>query len=78
MADGLANVYFDSAASHFLYRPEVFNAVKGLVGVERMLMGSDYPLLRAHRLVAQIEESGLSGEDRAAILGGNAERLLAG
>ena len=76
VAESLANVYFDSAASPFLYRPEVFSAVKGLVGVERILMGSDYPLLRASRLVAQAEESGLVGDDLAAILGGNAERLL--
>jgi hypothetical protein len=76
VSESLANVYFDSAASPFLYRPEVFGSVKGLVGVERILMGSDYPLLRARRLVTQVEESGLSEDDMAAILGGNAERLL--
>ena len=76
VAESLANVYFDSAASPFLYRPEVFESVKGLVGVERILMGSDFPLLRASRLVTQVEESGLSQDDKAAILGGNAEKLL--
>ena len=76
VAEGLANVYFDSAASPFLYGPEVFSSVKGLVGVERILMGSDFPLLRARRLVTQVEESELSGDEKAAILGGNAKRLL--
>ena len=76
VAESLANVYFDSAASPFLYRPEVFESVKGLVGVERILMGSDFPLMRASRLVTQVEESGLSEDDKAAILGGNAEKLL--
>ncbi|MCH8060881.1 MAG: amidohydrolase [Chloroflexi bacterium] len=76
VAEGLANVYFDSAASPFLYRPEVFGSVKGLIGAEHILMGSDFPLLRARRLLTQVEESGLSEDDKAAILGGNAERLL--
>ena len=76
VAEGLANVYFDSAASPFLYRPEVFESVKALAGVERILMGSDFPLMRASRLVTQVEESGLSEDDKAAILGGNAEKLL--
>ena len=76
VAQGLANVYFDSAASPFLYRPEVFGSVKGLIGTEHILMGSDFPLLRARRLLTQVEESGLPEDDKAAILGGNAERLL--
>ena len=76
VSESLANVYFDSAASPYLYRQEVFSSVVGLVGVEHILMGSDYPLLRARRLVKQIEESGLSGDYVAAVLGGNAERLL--
>ncbi|MCH7654076.1 MAG: amidohydrolase, partial [Chloroflexi bacterium] len=40
------------------------------------LMGRDFPLMRASRLVTQVEESGLSEDDKAAILGGNAEKLL--
>ena len=37
------NVYFDTAASPFLYRPEIFSAVVGLVGSEQILFGTDYP-----------------------------------
>ena len=35
----IRNVYFDTAASPFLYRPEVFATVVGLVGADRVLFG---------------------------------------
>ena len=73
---GLANVYFDTAASPFLYTPEVFTVVAGLVGAGRILLGSDYPLLRPSRLLKQIEESAMSQTDKQAITRGNAATLL--
>ena len=76
VARALENVYFDSAASPFLYSPQVFSTVASLVGAERILLGSDYGLLRPRRLIRQARESGLSAKDIAAILGGNAARLL--
>ena len=74
--DGLANVYFDTAASPFLYMPSVFETVAGLVGADKILLGSDFPLLRAKRLLAQLDESGLSSTDAEAVKGENAARLL--
>ncbi len=76
VADSLTNVYFDTAASPFLYTPHVFSTVAGLVGANKILMGSDFPLLRARRLVRQIEQSTLSDAEKEAVLGGNAARLL--
>ena len=78
VADALANVYFDTAASPFLYDASVFPTVASLVGPHRILLGSDYPLLPAHRLIAQTRQSVESADDLAAILGGNAERVLKG
>ena len=74
--EALANVYFDTAASPFLYTPDVFETVARLVGADKILMGSDYSLLRARRLIRQVAESGLSDADKDAVLGGNAARLL--
>jgi predicted TIM-barrel fold metal-dependent hydrolase len=76
VAEGLRNVYFDTAASPFLYRAEVFETVVDLVRADRVLLGSDYPLLRTGRLMRQIEDSSLSGDDKKAIVSGNAIRLL--
>ncbi len=76
VADVLANVYFDTAASPFLYTPDVFPTVASLAGARRILLGSDYPLLRARRLIEQARASVPNADDLAAMLGGNAERLL--
>ena len=76
VAEGLSNVLFDTAASPFLYRPAVFESVASSIGVDRVLMGSDYPLVRVRRLIHQIDESSLSDADKLAIKGGNAARLL--
>ena len=74
--EALANVYFDTAASPFLYDRRVFEAGVGLVGVGRILLGSDYPLLQASRLLRQIKKAGLPEGEKEAIRGGNAGRLL--
>lgn len=76
VAESLANVYFDTAASPFLYTPQVFEIVARLVGANKILLGSDFSLLRARHLLRQVEESGLSDVDKQAITHGNAERLL--
>ena len=74
--ESLSNVYFDSAASPFLYSASVFPTVAALAGSGRVLLGSDYPLLRARRLIDEARRTVASEDDLAAILGGNAERLL--
>ena len=76
VAAALENVYFDTAASPFLYTPAVFDTVAGLVGARKILLGSDYALLRPRRLTAQVRSSGLSASQQAAVMGGNAARLL--
>ena len=76
VAEALKHVYFDTAASPFLYTPEVFPVVARLLGPKGILFGSDYPLLKPERLLRQIRESGLSQEDQDRILGGNAQELL--
>ena len=72
----LKNVYFDSAASPFLYRPEVFSTVAGLAGAGKVLFASDYPLMDASRPLEQARSAGLSPEGETALLSGNAAKLL--
>jgi predicted TIM-barrel fold metal-dependent hydrolase len=76
VAEGLRNVYFDTAASPFLYDARVFDVAASLVGSDRILLGSDFPLLRTRRLLRQVGGSVLPEADREAVLGGNAARLL--
>jgi len=76
VAEALSNTYFDTAATPFLYRPPIFQHVADIVGIERILFGSDYPLLSPTRIIDQLALVDLGEEDRAKILGGNAQRLL--
>ncbi len=76
VSEALRNVYFDSAASPFLYKPDVFSNAVNLVGADKVLFGTDYPLISHKRLLAQVESQPLDAKTRAAILGGNARKLL--
>ena len=78
VSETLTNVYFDTAASPLLYGPRVFEVGATLVGAAQVLFGSDFPLLSAHRLLKEVEDAALSDADKAAITGGNAQKLLAG
>jgi len=72
----ISNVYFDTAASPFLYTPEVYNQVIQLVGADKILFGSDYPLVAQRRLLQEIAALDLAEETKNLILSGNALRLL--
>ena len=73
--EALANTYFDSAASPFLYDARVFDVAVRAVGADRVLFGSDYPLLSASRVMEQARST-LDAAAAQAVLGGNAARLL--
>jgi uncharacterized protein len=72
----LKNVYVDTAASPFLYRPEIFRYAVEILGAHKILFGSDYPLLKPDRYQKELREARVEEEDCRAILGGNARTLL--
>ncbi len=72
----MQNVFFDTAASPFLYTPQVYPQVSQLVGADKILFGSDYPLLAQTRLLGEVNSADISEETKMLILGGNAQRLL--
>ncbi len=76
VSQALHNVYFDTAASVFLYGPGVVPTVIGLVGSDKILFGSDFPLVRPRRIVSQIESAAVDPAAQRAILGGNVSALL--
>jgi predicted TIM-barrel fold metal-dependent hydrolase len=74
--ESLKNVYFDSAASPFLYQPDVFNAVADLVGAGKVLFASDYPLMDISRPLEQARKAGLAPDVEERLLSGNAAKLF--
>ncbi len=73
----LENVWFDTAASPFLYRPEMYRIAGEVVGFDKILFGSDYPLLKPQRYFKEMEAAGLTTDQMDRIMGLNARNLLA-
>jgi predicted TIM-barrel fold metal-dependent hydrolase len=75
--EALRNVYYDTAASPFLYKPDIYKLVVGLVGEDKILFGSDYPLIPQRRFLKEIRGlEQLQERTKQKILAGNAQKLL--
>jgi predicted TIM-barrel fold metal-dependent hydrolase len=74
--EALQNVWFDTAAGHLLYDPQVYRRVIDLVGVERILWGSDFPVTTQAKALVRTRDAGLSDAELSAVLGGNLASLL--
>ncbi len=68
--------WYDTAASPFLYDRRIYSVAVTIVGAEKILFGSDYPLIRPSRYIEEMEGSGLGQEERRKILGQNVKELL--
>jgi predicted TIM-barrel fold metal-dependent hydrolase len=74
----LSNAYYDTAATPFLYGAKVFDAAAGAGVLDKILYGSDYPILSTERYIRLLEGSSLTEKNKEAVLKRNAERLLQG
>lgn len=72
----LARTYLDTAASPFLYSPDIFGIACRVMGPEKIFFGSDFPLLPLERYLKELDKAGIEGSTRDLILGGNIQRLL--
>lgn len=70
------NVFYDTAASPFLYHPNIYEVALKVIGEDRLLFGSDYPLLSPKRYFSEMETSIPSERVRKKIKGGNAKSLF--
>jgi predicted TIM-barrel fold metal-dependent hydrolase len=69
------NIYFDTMGAD----PDIVRTLVGFFGAERVLAGTDWPILpalQADSLRASLLESGLNEAELALVAGGNARRLL--
>ena len=57
-------------------RPGAIDYVVDRVGADRVLFGTDMPLLDGAQQIAKIVMAGISAEEKQKILGLNAKRLL--
>jgi len=71
----LRNVYYDTAASPYLYDDAVHRHVMDWAPT-KVLFGSDYPLIAPARHLRRLRRAGLDATCLEALLGGNARALL--
>lgn len=86
LSEILRNVYYDSAASPLLYDISYLKKMLHIVGADKLLFGSDYPLKiypkqekipeMTRFLRAIIDQSGFSSDEKRNFLGGNFQKLL--
>jgi predicted TIM-barrel fold metal-dependent hydrolase len=76
-ADTFRRLYWDTALS---WRDPVLQLLRSVVGIDRVLFGTDYPYLRRDLAIGSREQLGrtvaLSDAERAAVLGETALKLF--
>jgi hypothetical protein len=75
MKERLKNIWYDTAASVFLYGPEIYDMALKAGVLEKVLFGTDYPLLTPDRYYTDIDQSGLTLAQKRMVLGENARAL---
>ena len=71
-----AHLYVDTAAQRLLYDHAAYENLIGLIGADRILLGSDYPLVPQSRQIEELRSGVFKSSDLELILGANAKRLL--
>jgi predicted TIM-barrel fold metal-dependent hydrolase len=74
--ESLATTYVDTAGTSFLYTPDVFPHAVDLLGAERILFGSDFPLRPLERCLEEVRNATIDDDARRLILGESARKLL--
>ncbi|MEH0019829.1 MAG: amidohydrolase family protein [Desulfobacter sp.] len=72
MKERLTNIWYDTAASVFLYDPAIYDMAKAAGVLDKVLFGTDFPLLTPERYYADLDKSGLTEDEKAMVLGKNA------
>jgi predicted TIM-barrel fold metal-dependent hydrolase len=71
----MCNVYYDMAASLFLYQDDIFS-LAARWAPSKVLFATDYPLITPGRFIRRLEAARMPTATRRRMLGGNAWRLL--
>ena len=72
----IRNCWFDTAAIPFLYDNSVYIRLKEIIGIEKIVFGTDFPLLKPNRYYKEFENANLTLNHRRKILGENIKNIL--
>jgi predicted TIM-barrel fold metal-dependent hydrolase len=76
MKSAMEQTYFDTAATGYLYSPDIYRIAIDLVGADRIVFGSDFPLVTQKRALDDLRAAPMPDEARPLIEGENARKLL--
>ena len=76
MKELMGNVFYDTAATPLLYNYKIFNVALEIVGANKILSGSDYPLLKQKTIFEQLNNSDVGSGEKLSMLGQVAERVF--
>lgn len=72
----LHNVFYDTAAQPYLMDSSVYRSMRETGALEKVVLGTDYPLLKSPRYFKEMEKSGLSKEDIQKVIYDNPLKIL--
>ncbi|MFH2093065.1 MAG: amidohydrolase family protein [Pseudomonadota bacterium] len=72
----LKNIWYDTAASPYLYAPQIYDLALGAGVIDKVLFGTDYPLLPPDRYYKDLDRTYLSDIQKQMVLGSNAAALF--
>ncbi len=70
------NVFYDSAAGPFLYSENIWNTAVSLAGADKILFGTDYPLIPFRRYLDQTDRTVTDFSVKEQILEKNSEKII--
>lgn len=76
LSESLRHVYYDIAASPFLFRPQVYEAARTAGVLDKVMLGSDFPLLSPARYYKEWAATSLTEDEKNGIWGENAVRFF--
>lgn len=76
VARACSRVYYDTSASPFLYSKNIYRIATEIVGPDRILFGSDYPLIPPVRYIKEMNDASILEEHMEKILGRNTATLF--
>ena len=76
VSNSLNNVFFDTAALPFIYNSSLYDVIDDIIGHEKVVFGTDFPLMDQSRVVHAIMVSSMSDKAKMNILSSNGLKLL--
>jgi len=74
----LKNIWYDTAASPFLYDSQIYDLAVAAGVIDKVLLGTDFPLLAPDRYYRDIDNSNIETFQKEQVLGKNASLLYPG